>query len=159
METVRTLVLSASVLAIGVVAGLFFAYSNNVMPALRRSDDHTFVEAMQKINVVILNGRFYLFFIGALIATIVAAAIHVTAGSRRVLPLILVALALYLAVIIITGTVNVPLNDKLAAGGPDLAAVRAGFEATWVRWNLARTVCSMGAFVAALGALITQLKQ
>ncbi len=164
METIRTAILSVSLLTVGVMAGLFFAYSNSVMPALRHSDDHTFVEAMQKINVAILNGRFFLFFIGALIATIIAAAVHLGGGSRRVLPWVLVALVLYLAVIVITGTVNVPLNNKLNDAGDvnkitNLSAVRESFELVWVRWNIARTVCSIGAFVALIGALIVQLKK
>jgi len=160
METIRTLTLAVTTLATGVLAGVFFTFSNSIMPALGRSDDRTFVEAMQKINVAIVNGRFLLFFIGALIATAVAAALHLTAGSRRALPWLLAAFALSLAVIIISGTVNIPLNDKLAAASlTDASAAREAFEAVWVRWNLARTALSFGAFIAAVGGLITHLKQ
>ena len=160
METIRTLTLAVTTLATGVLAGLFFTFSNSIMPALGRSDDRTFVEAMQKINVAIVNGRFLLFFVGALIATAVAAALHLTGGSRRALPWLLAAFALYLAVIIISGTVNIPLNNKLAAASlTDASAAREAFETVWVRWNLARTVLSFGAFIAAVGGLITHLKQ
>jgi uncharacterized membrane protein len=160
METIRTLTLGVAALTLGAMAGVFFTFSNSIMPALGRSDDRTFVEAMQKINVVIVNGRFLLFFIGALIAAAIAAALHLTAGSRRALPWLLIAFALYLAVIIITGTVNIPLNNKLSAASlADASAARDAFETVWIRWNLARTVLSFGAFIAALGGLITHLKQ
>ena len=56
-------------------------------------------------------------------------------------------------------TVNVPLNNQLnAAGAPDriadLAAVRERFEATWVRWNVVRTVASTAAFGCLTWALV-----
>jgi uncharacterized membrane protein len=160
METIRTLTLGVAALALGVMAGLFFTFSNTIMPSLGRSEDRTFVEAMQKINVVIVNGRFLVFFVGALIAAGIAAALHLTTGSRRALPWLLIAFALYLAVIIITGTINIPLNNKLnAASLTDASAARDAFETVWNRWNLARTVLSFGAFIAALGGLITHLKQ
>jgi len=160
METIRALTLGVTALTLGVMAGVFFTFSNSIMPALARSDDRTFVEAMQKINVVIVNGRFLLFFVGALIAAGIAAALHLTAGSRRVLPWLVLAFALYLAVIIITGTVNIPLNNQLnAASLTNASAAREAFETIWIRWNLARTILSLGAFIAALGGLITHLKQ
>ena len=160
METIRALTLGVTALTLGVMAGVFFTFSNSIMPALARSDDRTFVEAMQKINVVIVNGRFLLFFIGALIVAGIAAALHLTAGTRRALPWLLVAFALYLAVIIITGAVNIPLNNQLnAAGLTNASAAREAFETVWIRWNLVRTILSLGAFIAALGGLITHLKQ
>ncbi|WP_406039010.1 hypothetical protein OG799_27370 [Micromonospora sp. NBC_00898] len=38
----------------------------------------------------------------------------------------------------------------------DLAAVRERFEASWVRWNLARTVTNVAAFTCLIGALLTR---
>jgi uncharacterized membrane protein len=53
----------------------------------------------------------------------------------------------------VTFRVNVPLNDALAAAGPDLAAARAAFEGTWVRWTVVRAVLSTGAFGCLVAAL------
>ena len=72
--------------------------------------------------------------------------LHLGGDGRQVLPWAVAALVLYLAVVVATLAVNVPLNDGIkAAGDPDriadLAAVRERFnEARWVSWNLARTV-------------------
>jgi uncharacterized membrane protein len=151
---IRDAALVAATITMGLMAGLFYAYSCSVMLGLHRTDDRTFVGAMQAINVAILNGWFFLSFIGALLLTVLAAALHLSADWRGALPWIVAALVLYIVVLVVTGALNVPLNDKLeAAGSPDriadLAAVRRGFEAAWVRWNLVRTL----ACTAALGCL------
>ncbi|WP_205859358.1 anthrone oxygenase family protein [Phycicoccus flavus] len=47
----------------------------------------------------------------------------------------------------ITGAVNVPLNDTLAAAG-DESAVRAAFERPWTAAYLVRTAMAPGAVLA-----------
>lgn len=140
----------------GLSAGLLFGFAGAVMPGLGAASDRTVVEAMQRINVAILNPWFFTAFVGAPVLVATTAALHVPADSRVVLPWVLVALALYLVGLVITGRVNIPLNDRLmAAGDPAhladsvIRAVRERFEARWVRWNVVRTV----AFVAAFGCL------
>ncbi|WP_354640048.1 DUF1772 domain-containing protein [Kitasatospora camelliae] len=159
MATARIITLVAAVIATGLSAGLFYAYACSVMPGLGRADDRTFVEAMQRINVAILNGWFMLSFLGALVLIVAAGVLHLGAGARSALPWIAVAAVLYLAMLVITGVVNVPLNDRLAAAGSsdsgmDLAAVRADFEAVWVRWNVVRAVVSTAAFGFLTWALV-----
>jgi uncharacterized membrane protein len=151
LTTPRGAVLIAATIATGLVAGLFYAYSCSVMPGLARADDRTFVEAMQHINVAILNGWFAAAFGGAPLLIAIAAALHLPAGGRRALPWIALALLLYAVMLAITFAVNVPLNDQLAAAsqgssGATLAQVRQHFEARWVPWNVARAIFSTGAF-------------
>lgn len=155
----RSAVLIAATLTTGLVAGLFYAYACSVMPGLGRADDRTFVTAMQRINVAILNGWFFATFIGALPLTGLAVALHLDAGQRRALPWLLAGLALYALVLVVTFAVNVPLNNRLqAAGEPDriadLATARTRFEATWVRWNIVRAVASTAAFTCLAWALV-----
>lgn len=159
MDTLRTGALIAATLTMGLMAGLFQAYSYSVMPGLRDASDRTFVDAMQRINVAILNGWFMLLLFGAIGFTVLAGALHLSGSWRPVLWWIVAALVLYLATIAITGAVNVPLNNEIvAAGAPDqiadLAAVRERFEDRWVRWNLARSVTSTAAFAALAWASI-----
>jgi uncharacterized membrane protein len=67
---------------------------------------------------------------------------------------------LYLFVVIVTLTVNVPRNDEIKAAGPvdaipDVGTVRRRFdEAQWSRWNIARAVSSLAAFACLLCALV-----
>ena len=157
-ELLRGVALVAATITMGLAAGLFYAFAYAVMPGLGRTDDRTFVDAMQRINVAILNGWFAIAFGGALVFTIVAAALHLGAG-RPVLPWIVAGLVLYGVVLVITFAVNVPLNDQLVAAGEpgriaDLAAVRERFEATWVRWNIARAAASTLAFGCLTWALV-----
>ena len=98
-------------------------------------------------------------FFGALVFTALAGVLHLHADWRGVLPWIAAALVLYLATLLITFGFNVPLNNELAAAGDsdhiaDLAAVRERFEASWVRWNIARAVASTAAFGCLIWALV-----
>lgn len=154
MELSRVIALVAATITTGLTAGLFYAYACSVMPGLRGVDDRTFVEVMQRINVAILNGWFVLGFVGALLSTGAAVALHLPAAGRDVLPAVVAALVFYVAALAVTRKVNIPLNDALAAAGQpgriaDPAAVRARFEARWVRWNVARALLC----TAALGCL------
>ncbi len=153
-----TATLVAATITNGLMAGLFAAYSYAVMPGLGRTDDRTFVEAMQQTNAAIRGGWFGICFGGALLFAAAAAVLHF---GRPGLLWIVAGLVLYAAVLAITFRVNVPLNDRLAAAGDpatlaDPAAVRGAFEQTWVRWNVVRAVCSTAAFGALLGALVVQ---
>ena len=129
------------------------------MLGLCMTDDRTFVSAMQQINVAILNPWFFVSFFGALVFTALAAVLHLPEDWRAVLPWIAAALILYLATLVITFGFNVPLNNELAAAGDpdhiaDLAGVRERFEASWVRWNIARAVASTAAFGCLIWALV-----
>ncbi|GAA4846858.1 DUF1772 domain-containing protein [Kitasatospora terrestris] len=152
MSTLRTAVLFAATLTTGLSAGLFYSYACSVMPGLARLDDRGFVEAMQRINVAILNGWFMLSFLGSLVLILAAGALHLRGADRGVLLWIGVAAVCYIAVLAITAVVNVPLNDRLAAATSPEAA-RAAFETTWVRWNTVRALTSTAALASLAWAL------
>jgi uncharacterized membrane protein len=150
-----TAALVAATITNGLTAGLFATYSHAVIPGLGRTDDRTFVAAMQQTNAAILNGWFGICFAGSLVFAAVAVLLHL---GRPGLPWIMAGLVLYVVVLVITFRVNVPLNEALAVAGsatPDAAAAaRAAFEDTWVRWNVVRAVCSTAAFGCLVGALV-----
>lgn len=159
LDTVRGATMVATTIATGLYAGLFYTFAVGVMIGLHRVDDRTFVGAMQQINVGILNGWFFLSFLGAPVLAALAVVLHLSAGHRQALPWVAAGFVLAAAAFIITVALNVPLNDALnAAGDPDqitdLAAVRASFEATWVRWNVVRAVTSTVAFGCFAWALV-----
>ncbi|GGR79061.1 membrane protein [Streptomyces aureoverticillatus] len=149
MATVREsrgagLVLGAATLAMGLIAGAFYIFACGVMPGLARGSDRAYIEAMQNINAAFENAVFFASFFGALLLTAVAG------WLLRHTPVrwwVLAALLAYFATVVLTVTVNVPLNDELAdAGDPariaDPGAVRADFEDAWVAWNVVRAVLS-----------------
>lgn len=154
-----TILLVLATLAAGLTAGVFFLYSNAIMPGLRRVDDRTFVAAFQAIDRAIVNPLFLGGgFVGTLVLTVAAALSHLDAAERGVLAWIVVAGALHAAVMVITGVVNVPRNDALkSAGEPDAVdatAVRRAFdERRWVRWNHVRVVLAIGTAACLCAAL------
>jgi uncharacterized membrane protein len=153
--------LVAATMMTGLMAGVFGLYAHAIMPGLRGTDDRTFVGAFQSIDRAIINPWFLPTFVGALVLTALAALLHLLGDHGTVLPWIVAALVLYLAVFVITMAVHVPLNDQLKlAGSPDqiadLAAMRERFdEAKWVRWNIIRALAS----TTALGCLAWALVQ
>ncbi|MFI1567426.1 DUF1772 domain-containing protein [Streptomyces sp. NPDC020490] len=154
--------LVASVVCTGLMAGLFFAYDISVMPGLAELDDRTYAAAMQRFNAVIDGSALFgLIFLATLGLTVVAAIRAFRRRQRAVAVPLVVAAACYLAVLVITVAVNLPLNADLAALGShpatakDLPAVIEDFKSVWVPVNVVRTVLC----VLSLGALCSALLQ
>ena len=158
-EILRDAVLIAATLTTGLMAGVFGINSNAIMPGLRRTDDRTFVAAFQSVDRAIINPAFMATFLGALVLTALAAALHLGDG-RPLLPWIMAALILYLVVFVVTIRVNVPRNNEIKAAGDvdriaDLHGVRERFhEARWIRWNHLRAFASILAFALLAWTLI-----
>ena len=147
-------VLWAATVTMGLIAGLFYAYSVSVMPGLGQADDRTLVDGMQQINEAIENPVFVLSFIGAPVLAVAALVLERRSGASQAVRWIVAALVLYGVALVVTVALNIPLNDDLAqAGDPvqirDIAAARDDFYGPWVAWNIVRTVTS----AAALGCL------
>ncbi|HEY1321623.1 MAG TPA: DUF1772 domain-containing protein, partial [Streptosporangiaceae bacterium] len=111
----------------------------------------------QQTDRAIINPWFMITaFGGALVLTLVAG---IANRGTPALPWIAAAFVLYLAAVVITVAVNVPMNDAIkAAGDPariDVAQVRARFnEARWAAWNLVRVATSVPAFGLLAWALV-----
>lgn len=151
--------LGTGFVATGLMAGLFWTYANSVLLGLGRSDDRTFVTAMQNINRAIQNPVFLPVFFGAFALPVVAAVRLRRHGVRDALRWTVAAAVLYGLVLAVSFGVNIPLNDQLdRAGDPervaDLAAVRDDFERPWVAANLVRTVLSTAALACLGRALV-----
>jgi uncharacterized membrane protein len=143
MAVLQAIALVAATMTMGLMAGVFGLYAHTIMPGLRRTDDRTFVAAFQAIDRAIINPLFMLWFFGA--PMLAGAAAALLGGEGSVLPWIAAALVLYLAVVVITFAVHLPLNDAIkAALGPE--AREPFHEARWAAWNVVRAVLSTTAF-------------
>lgn len=131
-------VLLGARISAGLLAGLYFAFAVAIMPALHGLQDAAFVDTMKRINVSIVNPLFLLVFVAAPVLAVVAAVLIRS-------PLIYLAAALGVITLLLTVVVNVPLNNKLAAG-----ASRADFETLWVLFNTLRTLTGLGSFALLL---------
>jgi uncharacterized membrane protein len=133
-------------LGCGLIAGVFFAFSNFVMPAINRQPPSSAIATMQAISVLVLNRGFLTAFtgtaLGCLLLIVVSALRWEEAASKLA---IAGALAYLIGTFGVTMRCNVPLNDRLAAG-----CAWHEYYGPWMRWNHVRTAA---AFVAA--ALVT----
>ncbi len=150
--TLPRIVLVAAIVLTGLSAGFFYSYEASVTLGLAEVDAPTYVAAFHAINDSVRNPAFGVMFFGAIPAIAVALALHWRHPPTR--RLIGAALTLYLALIVVTGTGNVPLNEQLAAyssidasiDAATAATARSEFEDDWNRLNLIRTVAVVASF-------------
>ena len=123
MSDLKSILIVVSALGSGLVAGIFFAFSNFVMKALARVPPAQGIAAMQSINVAVLNRWFFAVFFGT--ASVLSRAWHQFTLLRWEKPgagYLLAGSLLYLiGTILVTIACNVPLNDALAAVDPSSA--------------------------------------
>lgn len=159
MPSFANLLTGATTVALGLMAGLFYAYSCSVNPGLHRLSDAGYLAAMQSINRAILNPVFLGVFLGT--ALLLPFATWFSYGSGPRFGLLLAASACYLiGTFGVTMFGNVPLNEALNAfplenATPEqLSAQRAQFEMPWNRLHSIRTVANVLAFGLAVGGCI-----
>ncbi|MBO9639265.1 MAG: DUF1772 domain-containing protein [Siphonobacter aquaeclarae] len=162
---VSTLVLGLTILASGLIAGLFYAWSCAVSPGLNRVPDAAYLATMQQINRAILNPAFFATFMGTLI--LLPLSCWLFRGNPVPFWLLLAATILYaVGVFGVTMRKNVPLNDQLdktgltGASPTELREYRDRFEEPWNRWNDVRTSISAAVFgLAVIAALVGSVRE
>ncbi|MFE9466913.1 DUF1772 domain-containing protein [Streptomyces virginiae] len=152
-------VLIVSTVWVGLMAGLFFAFDVSVMPGLAAGDEQTYVTAMRAFNKAIDgNPLFGTVFLLALVAAVLSAVLEFRGGRRAVALWVGAAAVAYLVVLLITFTVNIPLNNELADAG-DVARMQdfevvERFKSTWVTTNVIRTLLCTTALAGLARALL-----
>lgn len=156
VQLIPTLTFVAAV-GSGLMAGLYFAYSNSVMPALNRLPAAQAVAAFQHVNNVILNPLFLGLFMGIAVLSLLL----ILAAFLGWVPRpgwVIAGSALYLiGHIAVTIGINVPMNTALAAAVPDSAQAAqlwASFMDRWLFWNHIRAIACTGALAAFILALM-----
>jgi uncharacterized membrane protein len=142
----------AAAVASALVAGVMFAFSTSVMPALGRRRAPEGIGAMQAMNSAILNPAFGLAFGGAaLLCGALAVTAPFTVDESDAL-LRGVGAALYVVGTFgVTMAINVPMNvelDAADAAAPEGTAVWRRYLRRWTAWNTLRTI--LGAAASAL---------
>jgi uncharacterized membrane protein len=148
----------AAALGSGLVAGVFFAFSSFVMPALGRIHPDQGIAAMQSMIVTAVTPGFMLALFGTAVIALVLGIGAISRWGQTGPMLILAASVLYLIGCIgVTMGGNVPLNDALAAvqvGSADGATVWARYLLDWTFWNHVRTAASTGTCALYIAALV-----
>jgi uncharacterized membrane protein len=157
MERLLYIATFAAALGGGLVAGIFFAFSNFVMGALGRIQPAAGLSAMQSINVVVLNPVFLSLFVGtAILCGVLTLLAFFGWTSPRSVYLIAGSLLYFVGTFLVTMFFNVPLNDALGAvspGSADGAKLWTQYLSVWTNWNHVRTLAALAASALFIFAL------
>lgn len=153
--SLQSTILAAAILLTGIVTGIFFAWSNGVMPGIGKLDNLEFLQAFKSMNQVILNGAFLAVFGGAMIAVFLVPVSHLALVPKVLFWLYVSIFVLYaVGVLGVTVNGNIPLNELLdtahldAMSTHEIEILRERVESKWNSYHLIRTVCSAITFVS-----------
>lgn len=148
------IILILAILFTGLMAGIFFTWSNAVKPGIGQLSNLEYLRALQSMNRVILNNTFKLVFIGALLATALVPIFYFHLYPSNIFWLLVSAFIFYwFGAFGITVFGNIPLNeilDKTALETfslEELKSLRTSIELKWNNLNLIRTISSVLTFV------------
>jgi len=157
MSRVLYAVTLATALGCGLNAGVFFAFSTFVMPALKRLPPAQGIAAMQSINKLAVTPAFMAALFGTAVACLGLLAWTAISWGEGPAVWVIAGGALYLVGAIgVTIACNVPLNDGLATLLPQSADAAGRWEeyvARWTAWNHVRTIAALAAAAVLTTAL------
>ncbi|QJE96311.1 DUF1772 domain-containing protein [Luteolibacter luteus] len=140
-----------TILACGLMAGVFFTFSSFVMKALEKIPAAEGISAMQSINVCAVKSWFLPAFLGS---GVLCLAVTATTVGKLDLPaarlMFAGAVIHFVGCFLVTMVFNVPLNNGLAAvsaNAPASTETWSDYLSRWTMWNHVRTLSS---FVATL---------
>ena len=139
------------------VAGLMFAFSTSVMPALRRRPDAEGIAAMQAMNATILNPLFGVVFGGTAVLCLMLVVTAPLTTDQPNAALRGLGSALYLVGTFgVTMAVNVPKNNALDSLDPASDEGRSYWRTylrEWTAWNHLRALLGTAAAVLLILAI------
>ena len=156
-DVLITALLWFSIVACGLLAGLYFAFSAFVMTAFARIDVPAGVAAMNSINRVIQRSLFMPLFAGSSLSSLALAVIGALYwGEAGACAALAGGLIYFLGMFVVTMIFNVPRNNLLDASDPATAdgqELWARFLREWTAWNHVRTLASTAALILFVVAL------
>lgn len=150
----QTIILVTSLFLTGLMAGIFFTWSNAVKPGIGKLNDIDYLSALQSMNRVILNSLFLIVFIGTIISVALVPVFHFHFYPKNIFwLLILIVIIYWVGVFSVTVFGNIPLNEildkrNLSVMNPnDLSLLRDSIENRWNNFNLIRSISSALSFL------------
>ena len=150
----ESMILASAILLTGLMAGIFFTWSNAVKPGIGKLSDIEYLRSLQSMNRVILNKAFLGIFMGAVVAVVLAPIFHFKIYHSNIFWLLIIAFVIYwVGVFGVTIFGNIPLNEKLDKTNLEtttpegLKALRMTIEDKWNKFNLIRSYSSVITFI------------
>lgn len=150
----ETIILASAILLSGLMAGVFFTWSNAVKPGIGKLSDLEYLRALQSMNRVILNKAFIGIFLGSIIAVALVPVFHFKLFPNNIFWMFILALVTYwVGVFGTTVFGNIPLNEILdkvnleSINLEEITALRTRIEVKWNKLNLIRSISSGITFV------------
>ena len=150
----ETIILASAILLSGLMAGIFFTWSNAVKPGIGKLSDLEYLRALQSMNRVILNKAFIGIFLGAIIAVALVPIFYFRLFPDNIFWVFILALLTYwIGVFGITIFGNIPLNEILDKTNlksitfEEVKVLRTTIEVKWNNLNLIRSISSGITFV------------
>lgn len=159
MRKLTTGMIFTALLLSAAIFGFFYAWACSTLWGLDDADPRVAIKAMQAMNASVRNLVFAPAFFGTPFALAAAAWLTFGEGQKRGAILFATAAALYACFGLgLTMTINVPMNEALAATpAPDDAAAAGeiwrAWSGRWQMWNAIRTIASGAAFLLAVAGV------
>ena len=146
-------ILVVNTLLTGLLAGVFFTWTNAITPGIGLLEDLEYLQAFQHMNRTILNPLFYVVIMGPVLLSFASFYFH-KSNPKIISRLTISAAAFYLTgVFLVTLLGNIPLNDLLDKTNladmslVDAKVLRGKFETPWNNLHLIRTITSASSFL------------
>lgn len=147
METFRLIVSFFAATGAGLMAGIFFIFSNTIMRSLGKLPPADGMAAMRSVNSTIVNPFFLLIFLGTGFLCAALVIVSIIKWDSPGSALLLAGAAAYLlGSILVTMVFNVPMNNALEAASlndPSSISLWQDYLARWTMWNHVRTGLSI----------------
>ena len=152
--SIQIITLFLATMTTGLMAGIFFTWTNAVTPGIGQLNDLGYLKALQSMNRVILNPAFYMIFICPIFMLPLATVLNYNSISSLAFTLLSIAAVIYLVgVFFITVAGNIPLNNVLDKNDledcslEEARKLRNKIETKWNNFNLIRTITSFISFI------------
>ena len=157
MQEVITATLWFAAISVGLMAGVYFAFSAFVMQALDAAGRPAGMAAMQSINRIIVRSLFLPLFFASSLACLLLAVFGVMLwGSAGAWQMVIGGVIYLVGMLAVTAFANVPLNNALEAvdaAGAEAEAMWRRYMQRWLPWNHVRTVSCTVSLILMIGAI------
>ena len=157
MQEVITATLWFAAISVGLMAGVYFAFSAFIMQALDAAGRPAGMAAMQSINRIIVRSLFLPLLFASSLACLLLAVFGVMIwGSAGAWQMVIGGVIYLVGMLAVTAFANVPLNNALEAvdaAGAEAEAMWRRYMQRWLPWNHVRTVSCTVSLILMIGAI------